>query len=321
MVLVFGDTAGGKLTTASLEVLCAGAMLARTSGLEVCGALIGHDVGEAARRFAEAARSVYVIDDAQCRDYVAPGRVAAADAIVESSLAKIVLFTHTLATREWVPQLAAHLDAGLVMDCTALALDADALVATKPVYGGSVIGEYVVRGPRALATVRTGVFPPVAPGSAGQIIRIDAPPQRATRVALLGETAAAARAGPSLKDAKIIVAGGRGLGAGGNWHYIDEVAALLGAAVGCSRPVADSGWVSASLQVGLSGTCVTPDLYFAIGISGAVQHLAGISAAKTVVAVNVDSSAEIFTRADLGVVGDYREVLPAFAQRVKQLRA
>jgi electron transfer flavoprotein alpha subunit len=139
-------------------------------------------------------------------------------------------------------------------------------------------------------------------------------------VTYLGETAAAVGAGPSLKDAKVIVAGGRGLGAAENWHYIDEVAALLGAAIGCSRPVADSGWVAASLQVGLSGTCVTPELYVAVGISGAVQHLAGISAAKTVVAINLDSTAEIFTRADLGVVGDYREVLPAFAQRVRQLK-
>jgi electron transfer flavoprotein alpha subunit len=184
-----------------------------------------------------------------------------------------------------------------------------------------VIGEFVVRGPRCMATLRTGVFPPAAPVPRGRIIRVDPPSQLATRVEFLSETAAAGTRGPSLKDAKIIVAGGRGLGGAENWHYIDELATLLGAAVGCSRPVADSGWVSTACQVGLSGTCVTPDLYLAVGISGAVQHLAGISAAKTVVAINLDANAEIFKRADLGIVGDYREVLPAFAERIKQLKA
>src|SRR6185436_11489975 len=153
------------------------------------------------------------------------------------------------------------------------------------------------------------------------LVRVEPPAPGRTGVTFIEETTAAASAGPGLKDAKIVVAGGRGLGAAENWRYIDDMAALLGAAVGCSRPVADSGWVATSCQVGLSGTCIAPELYIAVGISGAVQHLAGISAARTVVAINPDAGAEIFTRADLGVVGDYREVLPAFAQRVKELKS
>ena len=247
--------------------------------------------------------------------------VAAAEAAIKACAPTVVLFTHTLATREWVPQLAARLDAGLVMDCTALTIEGDALVATKPVYGGSVLGEFVMRGAPRLATVRLGAFQPQPAASAGEILRIDPPVPGPVRVALMGETTAAVGAGVSLKDAKVVVAGGRGLGAAENWHYIDELAQLLGAAVGCSRPVADSGWVSTSSQVGLSGTCVGADLYIAVGISGAVQHLAGIGAVKTVVAINSDAGAEIFARADLGVVGDYREVLPGFAQRVKALRS
>lgn len=320
-VLVFGDVAGGRLTPATLEAVSAGAMLARESGGPLCGALIGHEVDGAARQLAGAVPAVYVVDDEQHRDYLASGRVAAAAAVIEACSPAIVLFTHTLATREWAPQLAARLDSGLVMDCTAFALEAGALVATKPVYGGGAIGEFLLRGPRCLATVRAGAFPAAMAAATGSIVPVESPPSAPTRVTFLGETAGAGSSGPSLKDAKVVVAGGRGLGAVENWHHIDEIAALLGAAVGCSRPVADSGWVSTACQVGLSGTCVTPDLYLAVGISGAVQHLAGISAAKTVVAVNLDSSAEIFTRADLGVVGDYREVLPAFAQRVRELKA
>jgi electron transfer flavoprotein alpha subunit len=106
-----------------------------------------------------------------------------------------------------------------------------------------------------------------------------------------------------------------------NWHFIEEASAVVGAAVGCLRPVADSGWVPSSHQVGLSGTIVSPDLYIAVGISGAAQHLAGISAARKAVAINNSAEAEIFSRADYGVVGDYREVLPAFIERVKQLRS
>jgi electron transfer flavoprotein alpha subunit len=117
------------------------------------------------------------------------------------------------------------------------------------------------------------------------------------------------------------VAGGRGVGGPENWHYIEEASAALGAAMGCSRPVADSGWVPSSHQVGISGTSVAPDLYIAVGISGAAQHLSGITAARKVVAINNSPDAEIFMRADYGVVGDYREVLPAFVERVKQLRS
>ena len=169
--------------------------------------------------------------------------------------------------------------------------------------------------------MRHGRFDAHAGDDFGQTIAVDVPVPAPGKVTLIDQVEAAATAGPKLKDAKIIVSGGRGLGGKDNWHFIEETAPALGAAVGCSRPVADSGWVPSSHQVGLSGTCVTPDLYVAVGISGAVQHLAGISAAKTVVAINNDAEADIFTRANYGVVGDCREVLPAFAARVKQLRS
>lgn len=318
-VLVFGEIAGGQLTAASLEAAAAGAALSRALGGPLQGALIGDDPAAAAEQLRCAVPSIYVVAGAHYREYLAHERVAAAVAVIKACSPALVLFTHTLATREWVPQLAARLDAGVVLDCTALAVEGDALIATKPVYGGSVLGEFVMRGSPRLVTLRMGAFRADPAAGLGEILRIDPPAPERTGITFVGEQSAAASAGPSLNDAKVVVAGGRGLGAAENWHYIDEIAELLGAAVGCSRPVADSGWVSTSCQVGLSGTCVAPDLYIAVGISGAVQHLAGISAAKTVVAVNPDPGAEIFARADLGVVGDYREVLPAFAQRVKEL--
>jgi electron transfer flavoprotein alpha subunit len=320
-VLVFGESAAGQLTPASLEAAGAGTALSRALGGPLLGALIGNDLAQASEQFRHTVSSLYVVEEAHSREYLAHARVAAAEAAIKACSPSVVLFTHTLATREWVPQLAARLDTGLVMDCIALAVEGNNLIATKPVYGGSVLGEFVIRGPQRMATVRAGAFQPEPAGSAGEIVRIDPPLTGETRITFVDETAAAAVGGPSLKDAKVVVSGGRGLGGAENWRHIEEMALLLGAAIGCSRPVADSGWVSTSCQVGLSGTCVTPDLYIAVGISGAVQHLAGISAAKTVVAINIDSGADIFTRADYAVVGDYREVLPAFAARVRQLRS
>jgi electron transfer flavoprotein alpha subunit len=140
------------------------------------------------------------------------------------------------------------------------------------------------------------------------------------RVTLIEEIAAQVGSGPKLSDAKIVVSGGRGLGSPDHWHYIETTANALGGAVGCSRPVADSGWVNSSHQVGLSGNSINAELYIAVGISGAVQHLAGINSAAVVAAINTDAQADIFTRANYGVIGDYKEVLPAFVERVKKLK-
>ncbi len=321
-VLVFGALAAGQLAPASLEAAGVGAQLAKALGAPLFGALIGDNLSAAAEQFQCGYSTLYLAEGAHYKPYTAAAQLAAAKAAIEACTPSIVLFAHNPETREWVPRLAAHLNAGLVIDCVALAIEGADLVVAKPVYGGGVRGEFVIRGAPRMATVRAGGFERAPVTGAGAVVRLDVPPPPQGRVTLLEETAAqAGGSGVKLKDAKAVVAGGRGLGGADNWHFIEETAAALGAAVGCSRPVADSGWVPTSHQVGLSGTSVTPDLYIAVGISGAVQHLAGISAAKKVVAINTDGEADIFTRADYGVIGDYREVLPAFIARVRQLRS
>jgi electron transfer flavoprotein alpha subunit len=320
-VLVFGDVAGRKIAPASLEVAAAGAGLADALGEPLLGALIGDDLVAGSEQFRGGFSSLYLVEGRHYRPYTAHACICAVQAVIKACSPSVVLFPHTLETREWVPRLAAHLNTGLVMDCTVLAVEGKELVVTKPTYGGGVLGEFVIRGTPRMATVRAGVCGPRPAMRVGEVVRLDVPAPQQGRVTVLEEAAAEAAGGPKLKDAKIVVSGGRGLGGRDNWHFIEETAAALGAAVGCSRPVADSGWVSTSHQVGLSGVCVASDLYIAVGISGAVQHLAGISAARTVVAINVDPEADIFTRANYGVVGDYREVLPAFIERVKQLRS
>jgi electron transfer flavoprotein alpha subunit len=168
--------------------------------------------------------------------------------------------------------------------------------------------------------LRSGTSKPAATSANAKVepLPIDIPANE--RVTLIEEIAAQASSGPKLSDAKIVVSGGRGLGSPDNWHYIETAAAAIGGAMGCSRPVADSGWVKSTHQVGLSGSSINAELYLAVGISGAVQHLAGINSSAVVAAINTDAQADIFTRANYGVVGDYKEVLPAFVERVKALR-
>lgn len=316
-VLVFADTAGGQLSPVSMEVAAAGARLAQAWGEPLLGAVIGNDA--AAQEFRGGFSACHAVGGEHFRPYAAQAFIEAAEAVIAACSPSAVLFAHTLETREWVPRLAARLDTGLVMDCVAFDTEGSDLVATKPVYGGSVRAEFVIRGTPRMATVRASTFEPVAATGAGEVVRLAVDPPARQRVRLLEECIATGT-GPKLRDAAIIVSGGRGVGGPENWHHIESTAAALNAAVGCSRPVADAGWVPSAHQVGLSGTMVAPQLYIAVGISGAAQHLAGISGARTVVAINTDAEADIFTRASYGVVGDYREVLPAFLERVKQVK-
>ena len=319
-VLIFGDVADARLSAACARLATAGAKVARQLGEPLVGALVGAEVMRAAEEFTHGLERLYIVEGGHYRPYTAESYMAAAQKLIETTKPSVVLFAHGAETREWVPRLAARLGAGLVMDAADVAIEERALLATKPVNGGGVSAEYVIQSSPSMATVRTTGFEPSEAKAAPERVTVDVVPPAGTGVTVLSEEGAATSTGPRLKDAKIIVSGGRGIGGPDNWHFIEEASAALGAAVGCSRPVADSGWVPSSHQVGLSGTSVSPDLYIAVGISGAAQHLAGITAARKVVAINNSPDADIFTRADYGVVGDYREVLPAFVQRVKQLR-
>jgi electron transfer flavoprotein alpha subunit len=320
-VLVVGDAPRGKLAPGSFEVAAAGRALAESLGARLVGALVGRDLGPAADAFLAAGMAeLYVADGARYEPYTGEEYAAAGDAIIEACAPAVALFPHTLDTREWVARLAARRRTGLVTDCVRIAVDQGQVVMTKPVYGGSVIAEYVVRGTPQLATMRPGACEPATPGAAGRLVPIEVPPA-ASRVRVLQEVTEIGSAGPRLKDARVVVAGGLGVGGAEHWHLVEEAAAALGGAVGASRAVTDLGWVTSAHQVGLTGTTVAPDLYIAIGISGAVQHVAGITRAKTIVAINKDPDANIVRMATFGAIGDARAIVPAFVERVKQLRA
>lgn len=320
-VLVVGDAPRGRLAPTSFEVAAAGLSLAEALGARVVGALVGRDLGAAADAFLAAGMAeLYVVDGARYEPYVAEEYVAAGEAILDACSPTVALFPHTMDTRAWVARLAARRRAGLVTDCVRLAVDAAQVMMTKPVYGGSVVAEYVVRGTPQMATMRAGAYEPAAPGAAGRIVPLEAPPA-APRVRVLEEMIEGGPAGPRLRDARVVVAGGLGVGGREHWHLVEDTATVLGGAVGATRAVTDLGWVPSIHQVGLTGTSVAPDLYIAIGVSGAVQHVAGITRAKTIVAINSDPEANIFQMAAFGAVGDAKAIVPAFVERMRQLRA
>jgi electron transfer flavoprotein alpha subunit len=247
--------------------------------------------------------------------------LAAALEATHKTSPEVILLTHAGGGRDLGPSLAHRLDTGIVTDATALRVEGGELVITKPVYGGSAIAEFTISSSPRVVTLRPRAFePPESPTPRQAQVEALSVPDADDAIEVLEEIREQAAAGPRLKDAKVIVSGGRGLGGPENWKYVEDLAQVLGAAVGATRAVTDAGWVPPSLQVGLTGATVAPDLYITIGISGAVQHIAGISGARNVVAINRDADANIFKYARYGIVGDWKQVVPAFTQRLKELR-
>lgn len=323
-VLVVTDYQAAVLSTMTAELLGAGRAVADTLGGSLVAVLLGENVGDLARELGElGADRVLLGDDARFGHYLIERYAPILESAIRAMSPSLVLLGQTFQGRELGPRLAFDLDSAITTDCVRLQVEGDRVVMTKPVYGGSAMAEYVIRNSPQFATLRARAFEPAQaqPGRACQVERLAVNVDSGeTQARLLEVVRAEAEAGPKLKEAKVIVAGGRGLGGPENWRQVEALADALGGAVGATRAVTDAGWVPASLQIGLTGVTVSPDLYVTIGISGAVQHLAGISGAKNVVAINRDSDANIFKVARFGVVGDWKEIVPAFIRTAKELR-
>jgi electron transfer flavoprotein alpha subunit len=239
---------------------------------------------------------------------------------VESEKPDLVLLGATLNGRDLGARLAARLGRGYAADVTDLRVAGNALEVDKPMYAGKVRAKLRIDLP-AVVSVRPGAMPIKEGAEAPQVEKIDADAsaEKLTFVKLAATATAAKRV--SLSEARVVVSGGRGLKGPENWHLVEELADALGGAVGASRAVTDAGWRPNEEQVGQTGKTVTPDLYVALGISGAIQHLAGMTSSKVIVAVNKDPDADIFKIADYGVVADVFEFVPAFTEAVKKARA
>ncbi len=324
-VLIYGEVADGKLASVTLELLGIGRKLANDLGQELAAVLLGSGIGDAANEAALfGAAKVYVVDDPLLKDYQNDSYTAVLEKVCKEISPDILLLGQTVIGRDLAPRLAFRLGTGLALDCIDLAIDPETklMLQTKPVYGGNALAVYACEQTKPqMATIRVKAMEPALPDDSrkGEVISIPAELDPAALRARVLDRVKEEVVGIRLEDASTVVGGGRGIGGPEGFSQLGELAKVLGGAVGATRPPCDSGWVPAHLQVGLTGKMVAPDLYIGIGLSGSSQHLAGISGAKNVIAINKDPEANIFKVAQYGAVGDYKKVLPPFIEKCKEL--
>jgi len=321
-VWVFAEQRNGKLKSVAYELLSRGRQLADTLGTELCVICFGHGINEAQQLIAYGADKVYLMDapalSSNQDDLYTKGLVE----LIEKYKPEIVIAGATSLGRSFIPRVAAILKTGLTADCTGLEIDPETglLLQTRPTFGGNIMATIICQTKRPqMSTVRPRVFKKGTPDGRrkGQVIRVDFNKQRITsRTKLLSFIDDITEA-VKLEDANIIVSGGRGVGKAENFQLLEELAGVMGAALGSSRPPVDDGWVSYSHQVGQTGKTVCPKLYIACGISGAVQHLAGMQTSEAIVAINDDPNAPIFDVATYGIVGDLFKVVPMIIKKLK----
>jgi len=323
-VMVYSEVSEGKLSSITTELLGCGRKLANDLGQELSAVLIGSDIsGFAPEAIAFGADKVYVVNDPLLKDYQADSYVSVMEKVAKQVMPQIILLGHTSVGSDIAPRLAFRLKTAATLDCVALTIDPTSkrLLQTKPVYGGNAQAVFTGESDPQIATVRAKSMSalPRDDSRKGEVINIQAGLDPSTIRTKVLEKVKEEVTGIKLEDARVIVAGGRGVGGPEGFKQLEELAKLLKGAVGGTRPACDNDWISDKAQVGLTGKIVTPDLYIAVGISGASQHMAGCSGSKTIVAFNKDPEANIFRMAHYGVVGDWKKTFPAFAEKIKEL--
>ena len=316
-LLVLLEDHEGRLQKDSLGVLSKAASL----GGEVEAVLLGSEVeGLAADAGKFGAQRVHVQDDVLLGSPLPQPRVDALETLVRDGGFDAVLFAASVLSADVAAGLAARLDAGLNYDLTDLAVEDGKLVGKRPALGDSVYVEVGWSSEPRLALVRSGTFEPKESGGSAEVEKFEARFQDFSLAATMVEQAHEESEGPSIEDADVIVAGGRGLGAPEGFAQVEELAKALGGAVAATRAVVDAGWYPYAAQVGQTGKTVSPKLYVAVGISGAIQHKVGMQSSGLIVAINKDPNAPIFEYSDLAVVGDVHEIVPKLTALVKEKR-
>lgn len=316
----------GSAKKVGLELLGQGRGLADKQGGELVAVVIGYKVDAAVKdASSHGADQVIVIDSEEFQDYTTDAYVAVMDALIEKYGPTSLLIGATPDGRDMGPRLACRLKTGLTADCTGLDIDEESgnVAWTRPAFGGNLMATILCPNHRPqIGTVRPGVFKKAEPGEEkARIVREDFHVAREQiRTELLEVIREAAGAIVDLEGADVIVSGGRGVGGPDGFAPLEKLADVLCGVVGASRAAVDSGWIPHSHQVGQTGKTVAPKLYIACGISGAIQHLAGMSGSDCIVAVNKDPDAPIFDVADYGIVGDLFEVVPAMIDEIQRLR-
>jgi electron transfer flavoprotein alpha subunit len=313
--LVFVEDHEGEPVKGSLGVLAKAAQL----GDDVAAVLLGSGVeGLAEEVGRHGASRVLVAEDPALEAPLPQPRVDVLAELVESEGFDNVLFGSSVLAADVAAGLAARLDAGLNWDLVDVELKDGKLIGKRPALGDSVIADVGWKTEPRIALIRSGTFEPVESGGSAQVSKIPVEVQDFSKQAVMVERAHEESQGPSIEDADVIVAGGRGLGQPENFSLVEDLAKALGGAVAATRAVVDAGWYPYSTQVGQTGKTVSPKLYIACGISGAIQHKVGMQGAGTIVAINKDPNAPIFEYSDLAVVGDVHEIVPKLTALVKE---
>ena len=316
-ILTFAEQRDGKLRRASLETVSEARRLAGALGAGVTSVVIGPgSVALAGELASYGADRVVVFDDAAFSTYATEAWARALAQAIAEAKPSVVLVPFTAIGKDLAPRVAAKVGAGLASDCVGFEVKGGTLAARRPIYAGKAYATVEWTGEPRMATLRPNVFPLGQPDPSRRAEVRKATVDAASR-AKVTEVKAAGAGKVQLTEAQIIVSGGRGLKGPEHFHLVESLANAMGAAVGASRAVVDAGWVDHQVQVGQTGKTVSPSLYVACGISGAIQHLAGMSSSKVIVAINKDPDAPIFKVANYGVLGDVFEVLPKLTEAAK----
>jgi electron transfer flavoprotein alpha subunit len=312
---VFIEQRDGNIRKVSFEMISK----AKTFGDEVSAVVFGKGVeGQAAEYAKYGADKVYVVEGDVFASYNTGAFVAQMAAMIQEYAPNAILFAHTFNGRDFASRLAQKLDAGLATDVIDAEISAGKGLFTRAIYAGKALSKVEVTTSPVMATVRAGVFEVVEGAAAGEVVKpaVAATDADVYQVVKSFEPTVSAR--PELTEADVVVSGGRGCKGPEGIQIVEQLADLLGAALGGSRASIDSGWLGHELQVGQTGKVVNPNLYVAAGISGAIQHLAGMSSSKFIAAINTDPEAPIFNVADFGVVGDLFKVVPLLCEELKK---
>jgi electron transfer flavoprotein alpha subunit len=318
-ILAFAEQREGKFKKSAFEVVQAARSIADKLSGELVTLVVGDAVETIAGELANyGASQVLVAEDARLRMYSTTAYAKIVAHVAGEQGASIIMLPASQMGKDLAPRLAAKLEAGVAADCTALKVEHGEIVATRPVYAGKALMDVRVSSERKVFTLRPNVFTANPTNGAQVNVQKVAIDLQDADFASKVTSVKIAEGRPDVTEASIIVSGGRGLKGPENFQLVEKLADVLGAAVGASRAVVDAGWRPHDEQVGQTGKTVSPTLYIACGISGAVQHLAGMSSSKYIVAINKDKDAPIFQVADYGLVGDVFEVLPALTDELKK---
>ena len=318
-VLVLGEVREGSLRNVSFEAIAAGVQIA--DGGEVVGLLVGDAVaGLASELIAYGASRIITVEHPHLKNYTSDGYSQAILAVVEQENPEAIVFGHTSLGKDLSPKIASRLQSGLVSDVTEIEGAGDDTVFIRPIYSGKAFEKVKVKDGVIFATIRPNNIAPLEKDASrsGDVSSVSV--EITNLRTIIKEVVRKSTEGVDLSEAKVVVAGGRGVKSEEGFEPLKELANLLGGAVGASRGACDAEYCDYSLQIGQTGKVVTPDLYIAAGISGAIQHLAGMSNSKVIVAINKDPEANIFKVADYGIVGDLFEVIPLLIEEFKALK-